>query len=80
MMINRLIEQIHSTPNFKENTKPYGFLKLRKAYPTVTGVRTNSKETIYSCSCTTANPVFKAQPLKNIFRDVFKKNLKPDEK
>ena len=78
MMINRLIDQIQSKPEVK--TKPYGFLKLRKTPPTVTSVRSNSRETVYSCSCKTANPGFKAQPLKNIFRDVFKKNLKPDEK
>ena len=78
MMINRLIDKIYSTPDLKENTKPYGFLKLRKTPLTVTGVRANSKETIYSCGCTT-NPGFKAQPLKNIFRDIFKKNKKPDD-
>lgn len=70
MMINQLIDTINSTPSLRDNVKPYGFLKMRKTYPTVTGIRTNTRETVLSCSCT-AKPVFKAQPL----RDVFKKNI-----
>ena len=69
-MINKIKDMFSMQP---DNHKNYAFMK--QATPTVTGVRSNSRETIYSLSALgTSNPVFKATPLKDVFvREGFSK-------
>lgn len=73
-MINDLINKINTDQNLKSKVKNYSF--LRKTPPTVSAIRTNSRETVYSLGCI-SHPSFKAQPLKDIFEKaglpVFKK-------
>lgn len=77
MMINKLKTMFSNDPN---SSKKYAF--MRNTEPTVTGVRSNSRETIYSLSAlSTYNPVFKATPLKDVFeREGFSKPHKEFKK
>lgn len=62
-MINKIKDTLSNQP---DSYKKYSF--MRKTEPTVTGVRSNNRETIYSLSTlSTYNPVFKATPLKDVF-------------